>query len=127
VKTPQIAVLPGLSSFSSADIFEVVYNDDGLKVRLGSDENAPTILFDAVVGFRLLDEGDLLEFWSSAGFDANGSIYVVNSGGWLDLESSRSGFLSKEREGLVEYLITTACDCLNVLSFESPTIVPGAT
>jgi hypothetical protein len=72
-------------------------------------------------GFRVLDEGDLLEFWG--GDRAPGSVlFQVESGGWLDLESQRPGFASTQRESVTEFLVATNTTCVNVLAIEPPQV-----
>lgn len=41
--------------------------------------------FEVASGFRVLDEGDLLEFWA-AEVRVPGWLWRVTGGGWLDLE-----------------------------------------
>ena len=69
-----------------------------------------------VVGFRVLDEGDLLEFWTQKEYVGTG-IYEVVRGGWKTLEETRSGFLT----GFMniecnEYLITGDNYCVSVIA-----------
>ncbi len=75
--------------------------------------------FDGVIGFRVLDEGDLSEFWGP-GVRAEGWLWLVTGGGWLDLEASRSGFMHHS-DGK-EYLILGANECVSVLSKQGPVI-----
>ena len=46
-------------------------------------------------GFRVLDEGDLLEFWGTefwkSGLAQGSFLFEVLRGGWFDLEAQRSG------------------------------------
>lgn len=72
--------------------------------------------FPSLNGFRVLDEGDLAEFWPAP----KGWLFTVSSGGWLHLESSRGGFISDD--GLSEFLIAGQDDCVNVLASETPTV-----
>ena len=79
------------------------------------------VTFDAPRGFRVLDEGDLLEFWDKD-VRADGWLWQVDSGGWLDLESSREGFVSGLTGGYSEYLILGQHECLSVITNSGPTI-----
>lgn len=105
------------------DIYEVVYDFDGLRVRIDPETDGRVVIFSDFIGFRLLDEGDLLEFWSDNDNPLIGWIYEVQSGGWLELESKRDGFLSSDRKGLKEYLVATTNGCLSVLAFGEPKMV----
>lgn len=120
-------VLPNFASFIPADIYEVVFNDIGLTVRVEAKPHGVTVRFPNTIGFRLLDEGDLLEFWSDPEYQPGGWIFEVQNGGWLALEETRTGFLSADRKGLTEFFVATANGCLSVLAFGPPTLVSSAT
>jgi hypothetical protein len=86
------------------------------------DTKAPTYVdFEAVSGFRVLDEGDLLEFWAPE-VRQPGWLWQVESGGWLALESTRSGFLRRDVAGMKEYLVTGVNDCVSVFAGAEPKI-----
>jgi hypothetical protein len=71
-------------------------------------------------GFRVLDEGDLLEFWRDG--KAQGSfLFEVVQGGWFDLEAQRSGFIYP-RGNVTEYLVVGEDKCVSVLALEPPQI-----
>ena len=127
MKRAERAVLPGFSSFCPADIFELVYNDTGLRVRVEVEPDGTEIHFPDATGFRLLDERDLLEFWPLPDPKGMGWVFQVFGGGWLELESTRPGFLSNDAAGMEEYLVVTGSDCLSVFSFGPPTLNTIAT
>lgn len=78
--------------------------------------------FQNVVGFRVLDERDLLEFWGSD-VRAEGWLWQVNAGGWLALESTRSGFLSAQiTQEFTEYMLLGRNECVSVIADTPPTI-----
>ena len=80
------------------------------------------VIFERPIGFRVLDEHDLNEFWKSYN-EQNGWLYEVSEGGWLELESKREGFFSKEllANQVKEYLLVDN-KCISVLSVTPPTI-----
>lgn len=85
------------------------------------DEDKATIKFDRILGFRVLDEGDLLEFWNDQ--RPKGWLWEVLENGWFDFEKTRDDFLSACHEDeLKEYLILGINDCVNVLTFNTPII-----
>ncbi|MEJ5148478.1 hypothetical protein [Sphingobacterium sp. MYb388] len=85
------------------------------------DEDKATIKFDRILGFRVLDEGDLLEFWNDQ--RPKGWLWEVLENGWFDFEKTRDEFLSACHEDeLKEYLILGINDCVNVLTFNAPII-----
>lgn len=80
-----------------------------------------TVKFEDVVGFRVLDEGDLLEYWPACSSD-NGWLFLINGNGWFEQETIRSGFLH-ERGGVVtEYFVATQNCCVSVLAGSPPTV-----
>lgn len=78
--------------------------------------------FEGVSGFRVLDEGDLLEFWAQD-VSKPGWLWLVRSGGWRDLESTRSGFIRRDVPSLREYMVLGVNDCVNVLSGCTPKVL----
>lgn len=77
------------------------------------------VTFDEVDAFRFIDEGQVTEFWNSYS-TSNGWLWLVQSGGWLELESLRDTFWLPEAPGpLREYLIV-GNTCAFVLSRYSP-------
>ena len=83
------------------------------------DRKAAKIKFSEVLGFRLLDEGNLLEFWE---FCKGGWIFLVKKNGWFDLEATRAGFLLDRNLKLSEFFIAGENDCLSIISGENPVI-----
>lgn len=84
-------------------------------------QNCPAhVLFQEVVGFRVLDERDLMEFWDP-NIRAEGWLWQVNTGGWLALESTRSGFRSNDQNP-TEFMLLGLNECVSVMSCSTPTI-----
>lgn len=83
------------------------------------------VTFDSSLGFRALDEGNLLEFWDHFNLK-DGWLFQISAGGWYDLESKRNGFVSQHHPDVREYLIIGVNQCVSVLSVEPPiVVVPG--
>ncbi|WP_287027969.1 hypothetical protein [Herbaspirillum sp.] len=108
---------------SSVDITQVRFEWGELAVTLtsGGDRKVVIAKFDEVVGFRVLEEGDLLEFWPVCSSD-NGWLFQVLENGWFDLEAIRSGFLREKGLGISEYFIASQNSCISVLSGGVPSI-----
>jgi hypothetical protein len=106
-----------LAAFSEgSEVAGVSYTPDRLVVKLGV---GPSLIFEDVIGFRLLDEGDLLDFWPECSAE-HGALFKIEQGGWLSQESTRAGFLSADRTGLKEFFVTGPNACVNALSFGEP-------
>lgn len=80
------------------------------------------VIFHDVRGLRILDESDLTEFWNTYS-EPNGWLWEVKSGGWYDLERTRSTFLSQHMiAGLREFFIADDT-CISVLCTSPPELV----
>ena len=75
--------------------------------------------FGYLQGFRLLDEGGLLEFWSSKGYDYNtlGSLIKVKYSPWRE-ESIIPFAVTNE----YSFLIVTRNECVEVITDDVPKI-----
>jgi len=99
------------------------YDGSTLVIEIQGDGFAfARITFQDPIGFRVLDERDLCEFWDSYS-EPNGWLYEVAEGGWLALEIQRPLFNSHSFiPRLLEYLIVDD-KCISVLAKEPPTIL----
>jgi hypothetical protein len=116
--------MPNQYAFRSpVDITQVRFELGELAVTLtsGGDRKAVIAKFDEVVGFRMLDEGDLLEFWPVCSGD-NGWLFQVLENGWFDLEAIRPGFLREKGLGISEYFVASQNSCISVLSGGMPAV-----
>lgn len=120
IPTAKMTALDDFPGQFPADIYEVSFDSHGLTVRVSPDKDGQAIYFRKLIGFRFLDEGDLLEFWPENDNPVPGWVFEIHSGGWLDLESTRDGFLSSDRKGIREYFLATNNGCLSVLGFDQP-------
>lgn len=106
-----------------SEVISVSYEPDTLAIGLGAGQ---TVRFDDIVGFRVLDERDLLEFWPEC-FAQHGGLFEVFEGGWLEQESARRGFLSAtDGPKLREFLVTGPNSCVNVFTHEGPQLSADA-
>lgn len=76
-----------------AEVVGVSYDVDSLRVEVRdlAGEARWQITFPGVEGFRVLDEGDLGEFWGHV----PGLVIEVTAGGWWEQECSRAGFVGQ--------------------------------
>lgn len=100
---------------------------DGLEIGLVGEKldgctTELCVRFEEVIGFRCLDETDLLEFWPACGLK-NGWLYEVLAGGWRSLESNRLGFTSQAVPFHREFLVVTRDTCVSVIAKVAPIIV----
>lgn len=113
------ACLPG----SDLILQSIRYEGGDLEVLLQSPALEIQVCFSSVIGFRLLDEGDLLEFWQYC-HQGHGWLFQISQNGWLQQESQRLGFVSQHNSNqLKEFLISGLFDCINVLSYQQPKLL----
>lgn len=83
------------------------------------------VQFKDVEGIKVLDEGDLLNFWQGDDLPKDW-MWKVSSEGWFDEERQNDGFtmLSTRFEELTEYLIVGEGKCVCVIcdGNERPTV-----
>jgi hypothetical protein len=95
-----------------------------LKIHVtgGLGEQGCVITFENPLGFRVVDERDLMEYWPVCSTPA-GWIFQIHSGGWLEQERRRPGSLMPDTyPDVKEYLITSIEDCVSVFSLDAPTL-----
>ncbi|ELN6934634.1 hypothetical protein RZY48_004150 [Vibrio navarrensis] len=120
--------LYGVKTKNSAEIPEVTsisYDLWTLRICLAfntSSDQYAYVDFDGVEGFRVLDEGQILEFWGEE--SNNFWLYEVHSNGWLSMESKRKGApLLAEDSDLKEYLIAGVNECVSVIAYDLPQVI----
>lgn len=84
------------------------------------------VQFESVEGFRVLDEGDLLEFWPTCSWSRGKWLWEIHEGGWLELESTRPGFVSEKYKRAAEYLVLGENECVSVISHDRPVVTDNA-
>jgi hypothetical protein len=90
-----------------------------LRIALHFTGSPPAYLtFKDLSGFRVLREGDLIEYWGPT--RPSGWLWEIQSGGWRSTEAQRSGFISGDVQGIREFLVVSLVDCVSVLSSSAP-------
>ncbi len=105
----------------STIVDEVSYSHDGLNIVLECESWRIKVYFDAVWGFRVLDEGDLSEFWTECNL-TKGWCFEVFDGGWNALENSRDHFVTGKLYNHREFLIIGLNECVSILAQETPVV-----
>ena len=103
------------------EVINLSYDLYNLTISLtDSDKNSILVIFQSVIGFRVLDEGDLTEFWRSIN-SSHGWAFEITAGGWHDHEKLREGyFVSAHNSQAKEYVFLGCDDCVSVISLEEP-------
>jgi hypothetical protein len=104
-----------------AEITEVHHSSGVLKVVLEGlpQENRIVVRFANTEGFRVLDEGFLLEFWDEC-TTPKGLFFEIFAGGWLEQEQSQGRILKAIHPDLREFLVTGIDFCISVFSKTLP-------
>jgi hypothetical protein len=104
------------------DVVSVVFTPEATHVDLQSQATGKTwrVRFHGAEGHRVLDEGDLLEFWPHCS-TPNGVIFRIENAGWFEQESQRQGFLKRDTQPqMPEYFVAGENACVSVLSHSPP-------
>lgn len=119
-----IGVKGGENKQGAPEVVSINFDMWTLRITLlFKNQSRPTYInFHSIAGFRVLDEGNLLEFWEKTYGDYY--MYIVKEGGWLAMEASRESapLLTVDGSNLTEYLIAGIDDCVSILSYAQPTI-----
>ncbi|MEV6279980.1 hypothetical protein [Nocardia sp. NPDC051832] len=118
---PQCRLVAESSRYTSKAVRDLRYDGDLTIAIQGPSFSHAHVVFRRPVGFRVLDEGDLTEYWNTYS-EPHGWLWEVLRGGWLDLERQRPTFWRGEQDGLREYFLVDE-DCINVLTWEPPEII----
>lgn len=112
---PICSIVPESLRYARKAIRGLMFEDERLTLNIEGDGfGSACLVFDGVVGFRVLDERDLAEFWNEQS-EPNGWLWEVQSGGWCDLERARSTFSSAALfTDMREYLVVDD-KCISVL------------
>lgn len=121
---------PPVENLGNSDLCEVTLSLMLLRavVHLGEDDNHQDRLLEIVFkyprGFRYLDEGDLLPYWTSTAFDnSKHLVHEIKRGGWAEQEEQNGMLNVTAAVGLHrEWLIASSNGCLNVISTVEPII-----
>lgn len=123
INIPQITSIKTFNSDQTPEITNISYDLWTLQITLQFSKGEPPVYikFKDIEGFRVIDEGNLLEFWNPK-IKTDNWLFKVNNGGWLDLEKSRKGFVSgvSPSDNLKEYLVAGCNDCVSVLTLMEP-------
>jgi hypothetical protein len=121
--SPKCKPYPPAARYKSMTIRFLRYDGETLVIEAQGDSFVfARIVFRRPLGFRVLDERDLCEFWNEY-HERNGWFYEVEEGGWLALEASRPLFNSPSLfPDLREYLLVDD-KCVSIISAEPPEIL----
>ena len=119
---PKCKLVKESSRYKKKVVRSIQYNWGELIVHIqGENFSYARVIFKDPVGFRVLDERDLLEFWPTYS-EPNGWLYEVESGGWIELEMMRDGLVSKSFMPKIKEYFLVDDKCISVICIEPPEI-----
>jgi hypothetical protein len=105
------------------ELARIEYDAGRLTIGVFSDgRQIALVQFKSVEGFRVLDEGDLLEFWPMCQWAPGKWLWEIHEGGWFEFESTRPGFIREKLKGAAEYLVVGVNECVSVISHTRPVV-----
>lgn len=126
---PHCTPVAALCALPAKDVHSLHYDMVHLQINMWGDGETDriTLTFPHVVGFRVLDERNLLSYWNEYS-QPNGWIYEVHSGGWKDEDAQRDDYHCSADEShalnnplrLREYFVV-GDKCVSVLTYSPPT------
>jgi len=112
--------------FENRFLLDLRYSSGALNITLSSTEENKgdeiQIVFDWIHSFRVTDEGDLLKLQDELNGKMIVGIYIVEGSEYLTWFNNQSANIHDNDE-IVNYLIVTSEDVIEVLSSVSPSIV----
>ncbi|WP_152555795.1 hypothetical protein [Ferriphaselus sp. R-1] len=124
IKLDAKPVETGIPFLQGSEIVRIEYALGNLQafVRDISLQLELVIIFSDVIGFRVLDERDLMEFWPECSIPKD-LLFEIYSGGWLSQEASRPGScIDPMNPAAKEYFVKGVDDCLSVICHSAPEI-----
>jgi hypothetical protein len=107
------------------EIGRIEHSQNGLKIYVFDvqGESGCLVTFENSLGFRVVDERDLMEYWPVCS-TPTGWLFNIQGGGWLDQERTRLGSLMLDMyPGVKEYLVTGINECVSIFSIEAPMLL----
>ncbi|WP_336083546.1 hypothetical protein [Nocardia sp. SSK8] len=118
---PHCRLVPESQRYRRKVVRDLRYDGETLTVAIqGLGFSYAKVVFRDPSGFRVLDELDLREFWSTYS-EPNGWLWEVVRGGWHDLERTRPSYWCEDG-ALREYLLIDD-KCVSVLCADPPEII----
>ena len=102
------------------DVLSLNYDLSILRIKLVFPSGQIVyVTCENVEGFRVLDEGQLLEFWEGSAIRY--WLFQVNTSGWLASENNReTAPLIVEGGDLKEYMLAGTNECVSILAYTQP-------
>lgn len=115
---PECLLVPESSKYAGKTMRSIRFDDGDLVMDIeGPSFGRAQVTFRSVLGFRVLDERELTEFWNTYS-QPHGWLWEVKRGGWLELEATRRNFNLLELPTREFFVVDEYC--VSVWSPEAP-------
>ena len=89
---PKCVLIPEATRYRKKAVRIIRFDEPDLIIEVqGEGFSYARIVFRDVIGFRVMDEREITEFWNEYS-EPNGWLWEVLDGGWLSLEKNRKDF-----------------------------------
>ncbi|WCE05829.1 hypothetical protein [Pseudoxanthomonas sp. JBR18] len=115
------------SSYVSLDSIFYESKTNRCTVLASDSHTRYQLIFDDTIAFRMMDEREMYEFWSSniemVTSIEGAALQKVEAGGWQGADdhirsSIEDGFFCRTPGRVAEYLMVTGYECLNIISLQ---------
>ncbi|BDU08023.1 hypothetical protein FMUBM48_42860 [Nocardia cyriacigeorgica] len=118
---PDCRLVADSARYSRKVVRDLRFDGDLTIAIQGTGFSYAHVVFRQPVGFRVMDEMDITEYWNTYS-EPHGWLWEVVSGGWLDLERRRPTFWRAHEDGIREFFLVDD-QCVNVLCWDTPEII----
>lgn len=126
---PKCELIAESIRFDEVELLNIHYDmgsitgDSTLTLQLeSSTEGKFQIVFDSPEAVRVIDEGQICEFWNKYS-TPNGWLWQVLEGGWIDLELQRSTFWGAEPPSPPLEFLIVGDQCVFVMAQMPPRFI----
>lgn len=119
---PVCTLAPESARYAAVEVRSLRFDGVDLVIEFqGRGFSYGRLTFRMVAGFRVLHERNLTEFWTD--YDgSSGWLWEVHSGGWLDLECERPGFIDVDFLPQMREYLVVGTNAVSVFAVEPPEI-----
>lgn len=119
MKTSQIPI--SLKGTQVPELEHLSYDLWELRVSVRLEDNRLAyVVFSDSIGHRMLDEGDLTEYWDPD-TRSEGWLWRIEEGGWLE-ECAKQGKFLIHGDSACEFMVLGSNDCVNVIALSPPQV-----
>ncbi|AHH21278.1 hypothetical protein NONO_c65080 [Nocardia nova SH22a] len=120
--TPECRLVDESRRYARKAVRDIRFDGDLTIAIQGPGFSYAHVVFREPIGFRVMDEAALIEYWNTYS-EPQGWLWEVVRGGWLDLERQRPAFWQGREVGWFREYFLVDEHCVNVIAVEPPEII----